>query len=82
LEIAHLDLARDLRSDSANRSEIETQVDAISKLQGNLMKTAVMARLDVRGVLTADQRHQLTEARFHGGPMRGAERPSPGGSKP
>jgi Spy/CpxP family protein refolding chaperone len=66
LEIARLDLARELRRDSSSHAEVERQIVAIAKLQGDIMKAAITARLDARSVLTTDQRRQLMETRTRG----------------
>ena len=80
LEIAQLDLTRELRRDTSDESAIGRQIDAITKLQGDLMKAAVAARFDARAVLTVDQRRQL--ATMRPGPRQdgpsGARRPRAG----
>lgn len=74
MEVAQLDLARMLRDDSSSRSRIENQIDTIAKLRADQMKARVMARLDARAILTADQRKQLDE-------WRGSRRPGRGGRR-
>ncbi len=74
LQLARLDLASMIREDSPNRSRIESQIDTIAKLRADMMKAAVRARLDARGVLTADQRKQLDEGRASRGAGRGVWR--------
>ncbi len=67
LAVARLDLARGLRSELPDRSQIEGQIDALATLQASLMKSAASARLEARKVLTPEQRRQLEEMRFRGG---------------
>jgi Spy/CpxP family protein refolding chaperone len=67
LTVARLDLAKDLRRETPDRSEIDGRIDAVAKLRASLMKSAVEARLDARDVLTAEQRRQLADMPFRGG---------------
>jgi Spy/CpxP family protein refolding chaperone len=68
LSLARLDLARSLRSETPDRSEIEGRIDAISALRASLMKTTTMARLDANKILTVEQKRQLRETRFRDDP--------------
>jgi len=63
LQIAALDLRRMLEEDHADRSAIESQIDKISSERAALRKGQVMAMLEAREVLTAQQRTQLKAAR-------------------
>jgi Spy/CpxP family protein refolding chaperone len=74
MEVARLDLAHMLRDDSSSRSRIENQIDTIAKLRADEMKARVMAHLDAREILTADQRKQLDE-------WRGSRRAGRGGRR-
>ena len=63
LRIAMLDLRRMLREDRVDRAEIESQLDKIAAERGAMRKARVMAGLEAREVLTAQQRAQLKIAR-------------------
>jgi Spy/CpxP family protein refolding chaperone len=75
LEIAQLDLARELGGDASSESEAERQIDTITKLQGDLMKAAVTARFDARAVLTTEQRKELATTHL------GLRQDGPGGTR-
>jgi len=63
LEIAQLDMAKLLRADNPDRSAIEAQIDKISNQRAELRKAQVRTMLDVRTVLTPQQRDQLKAER-------------------
>ncbi len=63
LAVARLDFADALHNASPSRQATEERIDAIMRLESNLMKTAVTARLDAREILTPVQRKQLDELR-------------------
>lgn len=63
LSIARLDLSKLMRADLPTQSDVDTKVNAITRLQGDMMKASLTARLDARKVLTADQRKKLDDLR-------------------
>jgi Spy/CpxP family protein refolding chaperone len=63
LAIARLDLAKVMRADLPTQSDVDAKVNAITRLQGDMMKASLAARLDARKVLTADQRKKLDDLR-------------------
>jgi len=79
LELAQLDMRKLMRADTPDRRAIETQVDRMSGLRGQLQKSQVNSLLDVRGVLTPEQLQKLEQLRSEGG-GRGRRGPGPGGS--
>ena len=80
LQLARLDLAELLAGDNPSRTAVEERVDAVSRIQASMAKTAITARLDAREVLTAEQWKQLREMRPGAGwgARQGAERPRAG----
>ncbi len=61
LAIARLDLSKLMRADLPSQSDVDAKVNAITRLQGDMMKASLTARLDSRKVLTADQRKKLED---------------------
>lgn len=61
LAIARLDLSKLMRADLPTQSDVDAKVNAITRLQGDMMKASLTARLDSRKVLTADQRKKLDD---------------------
>ncbi len=80
LQLARLDLAELLAGDNPSRTAVEERVDAVSRIETSMAKTAITARLDAREVLTADQWKQLREMRPGAGrgDRQGMERPRAG----
>ena len=76
LDLARLDLRSMMHGDSPTLAQLGTKIDAVTRLQGEIMKAGVSARLDARKVLTAEQLEKLMDMR----PMRG--RGAPGGRGP
>jgi len=83
LELAQLDMHRLMKADSPDRRAIDVQIDRVAELRTRLHKARVNAMLDVRGVLTPQQREKLEQLRELGddqapGPkapgMRGPDR--------
>ena len=68
LALARLDLAKLARSESATQTALDAKVDALTRIQGTMMKAGIAARFEVRKVLTAEQRRQLDEMRKEGPP--------------
>jgi Spy/CpxP family protein refolding chaperone len=69
MAIARLDLSKLMRADLPTQSDVDAKVNAITRLQGDMMKASLAARLDARKVLTADQRKKLEDLKSQG--MRG-----------
>ena len=69
LELAQLELRSAMRGDSPALTELESRIDTVTRIQGEMMKAGVSARLDARKVLTPEQREKLSEIR----PLRGKE---------
>jgi Spy/CpxP family protein refolding chaperone len=63
LETALLDVRDLMRSDSPSRSELDSKIDALTRIRGEMMKTGASATLDARKVLTSEQRKKLEEMR-------------------
>jgi len=63
LETAGLDLRKLMRAESPSQTQINGQIDRIAKMRGDLQKSRVGAMIEARGLLTADQRAKLKEAR-------------------
>lgn len=66
LDLARLDLRSMMHSESPSVSQLGTKIDAVTRIQGDMMKAGVSARLDARKVLTPEQLEKLLEMR----PMR------------
>jgi len=66
LQLARLDLAKLARSGTATQTALDAKVDALTRIQGTMMKAGIAARFEVRKVLTAEQRNQLDEMRKEG----------------
>jgi Spy/CpxP family protein refolding chaperone len=82
LQTARLDLRKLMRADTPNRRAIETQIDRIAGLRAGLEKDRTGMLLDVRALLTPEQRKQLESWREGRGPGRGTGpglRRAPGG---
>ena len=73
LDLARLDLRSMMRSDSPSLSQAGTKIDAVTRIQGEMMKAGVSARIEARKVLTAEQLEKFLEmrsARGKGAPGR------------
>jgi Spy/CpxP family protein refolding chaperone len=77
LELAHLDLRSAMRTDSPAMTDLESKIDAVTRIQGDMMKAGVSARLDARKVLTPEQREKLSDMR----PTRGKGAPGRPGAR-
>ena len=76
LELAQMDMAKLMRADNPDRSAIEAQIDKMSNQRAQMRKAQVRTMLDVRDVLTPQQRQLLKDqrekmrddmrSRFHG----------------
>jgi Spy/CpxP family protein refolding chaperone len=63
LQIAALDLGKLMREDRPNRSAIDEQIDKIAQRRAALRKAEVASMLDMREVLTTQQRDVLKQKR-------------------
>ena len=79
LQIMHLELAHLTGAENPDRAAIDKKIQETAQEESALMRTSVNARLDARGVLTAEQRTKLKqfmqnqprpERSFGGGAMR------------
>lgn len=61
LAIARLDLTKLMRADAPSQSDVDAKVNTITRLQGDMMKASLAARIDARRVLTAEQRKKLED---------------------
>ena len=76
LDLARLDLRTAMQSDSPSLSQLGTRIDAVTRIQGDMMKAGVSARLEARKVLTPEQLEKLSEMksmRAKGAPGRRGE---------
>jgi Spy/CpxP family protein refolding chaperone len=79
LALARLDLAQVLKSGSPTQSEIDTKINSVTRIQGDMMKAGAAARIAARKVLTAEQLQELQSMGAYragkgGGPRRGGQR--------
>lgn len=84
LQTARLDLRKLMRADTPDRRAIETQIDRIAGLRAGLEKDRAGMLLDVRALLTPEQREQLESWREGRGAGRGTGqglRRGPGGPR-
>lgn len=72
LAIARLDLAKVMRADAPTQSDVDAKVNAVTRLQGDMMKAGFATTLEARKVLTADQRKKLEDLKSER--MRGGGR--------
>jgi Spy/CpxP family protein refolding chaperone len=63
LETAGLDLRDLMKSDSPSASAVDSKIETLTQLRGNMMKAGAKAVLDARKVLTSDQRKKLEDLR-------------------
>jgi Spy/CpxP family protein refolding chaperone len=61
IQVAALDLRKLMRANRPDRGAIEHQIDVIAHLRAELHKSRVDALLDMREVLTPEQREKLKE---------------------
>jgi len=62
LETARLDMRRLLRADKPDRAAINRQVERMASLRSDLVKARIGMMLDVRDVLTPEQREKMRGA--------------------
>jgi Spy/CpxP family protein refolding chaperone len=70
METASLDLRELMRDDRPDRRAIDRQIDRIAELRADMMKARVASQLDMRAVLTDEQRDRLHELRDSGRGMQ------------
>ena len=63
LKTLHLDLEDLLHQDKVNRGKVDSSIDKMGKLHGEMKKLGVHARLDAKAVLTSDQLKKVKEHR-------------------
>ena len=63
METAGLDLRDLMRSDSPSASAVDSKIETLTQLRGEMMKAGARAVLDARKVLTSDQRKKLEDLR-------------------
>ncbi len=73
LETARLDLAHLMGADPPDGRAINAQIDHLAQLRAGLAKERVSGMLEVRSLLTPDQRKEWRE--MHGGGWRGMHGP-------
>lgn len=86
METAGLDLRDLMRSDSPSASAVDSKIETLTQLRGDMMKAGAKAVLDARKVLTSDQRKKLQDLkqeRWEGrsGRQGRQERPEKGNSR-
>jgi Spy/CpxP family protein refolding chaperone len=55
-DLARLDLGKLMKDDRPDRNRIDAQIDVVTRLRAEQMKSAIGAGLDAREVLSAEQR--------------------------
>ena len=63
LELAHLDLRKLMNADTPDRAAIGSQLDKIGRMQTEMRKAHTFAMLDLRAMLTPEQRKKLEQMR-------------------
>ena len=61
LRLARLELRKLMRAEDPNQDAIDDQIDRMSSIRAEMMKSRVDQRLEVREILTPEQRNQLRE---------------------
>ena len=61
IQVAALDLRKMMRASRPDRDDIEHQIDVIARLRAELRKSQVDALLDMREVLTPEQREKVRD---------------------
>jgi len=75
IQTAQLDLRKLMRADKPDKAAIGKQIDRVSALRADLQKSRVGTMLDVREILTPEQREKM---RGRMGMMDGDAPPAPG----
>jgi Spy/CpxP family protein refolding chaperone len=63
LQLAQLEFRKLMRSDDPDKRALNAQIDRMSSIRADMMKSRVDQRLQVRDILTPDQRSKLREGR-------------------
>ena len=63
---ARIDLGEIRKQDNPSASDIEAKVDAVTAAQGKIMALGIQHGIDIRNVLTAEQKEKLGEMRRGG----------------
>jgi len=63
LQTAQLDFRKLMADDHPNKRAINAQIDRMASIRADMMKSSVEQRLEVREILTPDQRAKLREGR-------------------
>jgi Spy/CpxP family protein refolding chaperone len=63
MDIARMDLRELMREDEAELPKINAQIDKISKMRADMEKSNAGMRIEMRSVLTPEQKQKLKEAR-------------------
>ena len=66
LELAQLEFRKLMRADNPNKRELNAQIDRMASIRADMMKSRVDQRLQVRDILTPDQRAKLREGKWDG----------------
>lgn len=61
LQTARLDLRRLMRVEKPDRMAVHRQIDRIAQLRAGMQKARIGLRLDIRGLLTPEQRERMRE---------------------
>jgi Spy/CpxP family protein refolding chaperone len=61
LQILHLELSRLTDAENPDRAVIDKKIQEVAREEGALMRSSINARLNMRAVLTAEQRTQLEQ---------------------
>jgi Spy/CpxP family protein refolding chaperone len=69
LATARLDLKRLLREERIDRVAVNRQIDALARLRADMAKARIGTMLEIRDVLTPDQRQKMREHRMGGDEM-------------
>ena len=80
LQIHRLELSRLTNAENPDRAAIDKKIQEVSQEEGSLMRSSIDARLNARGVLTAEQRTKL--AQFRQNRWRTGRRQAEGGMQP
>ena len=67
IRIAELDLRSLMRAEKPDGRAIDEQIDKIAGLRADLQKTQVRTMLEIRSMLTPQQREKLRDLRMRGG---------------
>ena len=63
LQLAQLEFRKLMRADDPDQRAIHAEIDRMTSIRADMMKSRVDQRLEVRDILTSDQRAKLREGR-------------------